>query len=457
MKLTVKNLGAVSHAEIDLDKRLLIFTGENNTGKTYLVYTVYQLYRLEFDIESLAPSLPLDEIVENKANKNYEINLANLVNGKSNYLRNLQKFISNTIQNQLADFFSAPKNAFDKAFIDFDISKNDISKHDISNALHTWNIVTSDFTENGVWVDKSTNTPFMMFNEDIKEDSQIDHIKHIICSIFHTLLFKRTYIFTAEREGINLFNKELLLFRNKAFQKLISEKKQTRELIDFMQTRFDRYPQPIRDALNEQNNYDVSKSKTSDYAHLAKELEDTFLKGDIVLNTEGDVVFKPKNMEKPLDIHLTSSTVKSLSSLIVYLRHTAKKGDSIIIDEPELNLHPDNQRKIARFFGRLINEGFKVLISTHSDYIVRELNNLIMLSHGFATKKSDTLLLLDRYNYNENELIAADKVGVYLFRVGQPVENVVVGDTGFNIATIDEEIRKLNQSSQDIYFTLFDQ
>ena len=120
-------------------------------------------------------------------------------------------------------------------------------------------------------------------------------------------------------------------------------------------------------------------------------------------------------------------------------------------------MHPDNQRKIARFFGRLINEGFKVLISTHSDYIVRELNNLIMLSHGFATKKEETLQLLTRYNYAENELIAADKVGVYLFRVGQPVENVTVEDTGFNIATIDEEIRKLNQSSQDIYFTLFDQ
>jgi hypothetical protein len=248
----------------------------------------------------------------------------------------------------------------------------------------------------------------------------------------------------------------LLLFRNKIFQQLISDRKQTQALLDFTQTRFSRYPIPIQDALDQQSSYDVSKSKTSDYAHLAKELEDTFLKGDIVLNTEGDVVFKPKNMETPLDIHLTSSTVKSLSSLIVYLRHTAKKGDSIIIDEPELNLHPDNQRKIARFFGRLINEGFKVLISTHSDYIVRELNNLIMLSHGFATKKEETQRLLTDYSYHENELIAADKVGVYLFRVGQPVECVSVEDTGFNVATIDEEIRKLNQSSQDIYFTLFD-
>ena len=44
MKLTVKNLGVVSHAEVDLSKDLLIFTGENNTGKTYLAYTVHAIF-----------------------------------------------------------------------------------------------------------------------------------------------------------------------------------------------------------------------------------------------------------------------------------------------------------------------------------------------------------------------------------------------------------------------------
>jgi predicted ATPase len=57
----------------------------------------------------------------------------------------------------------------------------------------------------------------------------------------------------------------------------------------------------------------------------------------------------------------------------------AQEGDFIIIDEPELNLHPDNQRKIARWLVRVVNAGFKVMITTHSDYIIREFNNLIML------------------------------------------------------------------------------
>ena len=456
MKLTVNNLGAVSHAEIDLDKRLLIFTGENNTGKTYLVYTVYFSYIFEFyGYEELPSVFSNNKNITINLNENYKINLLDLMSN-TEYLGSYQKFVSQNMQKQLSDFFSAPKTAFDKTFISLEINEQDISQQAILDFEINTELDSLLLTKKSDSLDAVlTNTKIETYKVLEKDFEQVDYIIYIL--FYHSMHSSRTCIFPAEREGINLFNKELLLFRNKAFQKLISEKKQTKELVDFMQTRFDRYPQPIRDALNGQNNYDVIKSKTSDYAYLAKELEDTFLKGDIVLNTEGDVVFKPQSMDKPLDIHLTSSTVKSLSSLIVYLRHTAKKGDFIIIDEPELNLHPDNQRKIARFFGRLINEGFKVLISTHSDYIVRELNNLIMLSHGFTTKKADTLALLERYNYTENELIAAEKVGVYLFRVGQPVENVVVEDTGFNIATIDEEIRKLNQSSQDIYFTLFDQ
>jgi predicted ATPase len=44
MKLAVKNLGPVSYAEVDLSKDLLIFTGENNSGKTYLAYTVHAIF-----------------------------------------------------------------------------------------------------------------------------------------------------------------------------------------------------------------------------------------------------------------------------------------------------------------------------------------------------------------------------------------------------------------------------
>lgn len=54
----------------------------------------------------------------------------------------------------------------------------------------------------------------------------------------------------------------------------------------------------------------------------------------------------------------------------------AKVGDYLIIDEPELNLHPESQKYLAILLNDLVSKGLKIIISTHSDYLIRELINL---------------------------------------------------------------------------------
>ncbi len=49
----------------------------------------------------------------------------------------------------------------------------------------------------------------------------------------------------------------------------------------------------------------------------------------------------------------------------------------LIIDEPEMNLHPAAQAEITEFLCMLVNAGLYVLITTHSPYIVDHLSNLI--------------------------------------------------------------------------------
>ena len=49
--------------------------------------------------------------------------------------------------------------------------------------------------------------------------------------------------------------------------------------------------------------------------------------------------------------------------LVLYFRHIAQKGDIIMIDEPELNLHPDSQLIVTRLFAKAVNKGFQVLSS----------------------------------------------------------------------------------------------
>jgi ABC-type multidrug transport system ATPase subunit len=81
-----------------------------------------------------------------------------------------------------------------------------------------------------------------------------------------------------------------------------------------------------------------------------------------------------------------------------------------MVDEPELNLHPENQRRIAKLFARLINIGIKVFITTHSDYIIKEINTLIMLNHDQPHLKQ----IAAEEGYRQEELLSANQVKVYI-------------------------------------------
>lgn len=45
-RLGVKNLGPIREAEIDLSKRLIVLTGPNDSGKTWLTWCVYGFLKL---------------------------------------------------------------------------------------------------------------------------------------------------------------------------------------------------------------------------------------------------------------------------------------------------------------------------------------------------------------------------------------------------------------------------
>ncbi|EFC87081.1 hypothetical protein NEIMUCOT_06504 [Neisseria mucosa ATCC 25996] len=122
-----------------------------------------------------------------------------------------------------------------------------------------------------------------------------------------------------------------------------------------------------------------------------------------------------------------------------------------MLDEPELNLHPSNQRVIARIVTKLVNAGINVILSTHSDYFVREINSLVMLSdeQGDPSTKSE---LMTKYSISEDCVINKDKIGAYLFKDNN-VKPMEITNEGIIATTFDEEINLLNESSDDIYYS----
>ncbi len=119
-----------------------------------------------------------------------------------------------------------------------------------------------------------------------------------------------------------------------------------------------------------------------------------------------------------------------------------------MIDEPELHIHPENQTEMARLLARLVNAGLRVVFSTHSDYIVRELNSLIMLHQQGAED------LMKEHRYEAGEILDPEKVGAYLFdnQTISPLE--IFKEDGIYATTFDKVIAKQEKSNDDIYYTM---
>lgn len=56
----------------------------------------------------------------------------------------------------------------------------------------------------------------------------------------------------------------------------------------------------------------------------------------------------------------------------------ADKGDLVIIENPELHLHPKAQSALMYFLARLVSTGVQVIIETHSDHIVNGLRKAVV-------------------------------------------------------------------------------
>ena len=106
---------------------------------------------------------------------------------------------------------------------------------------------------------------------------------------------------------------------------------------------------------------------------------------------------------------------------------------------------------MARIVASLVNSGINVILSTHSDYFIREINSLIMLSDDQGDQSLKSKLMTD-YSISDNHLINKDKIGAYLF-TNDIVELMEITKEGIIATTFDEEINSLNESSDDIYYS----
>ena len=159
--------------------------------------------------------------------------------------------------------------------------------------------------------------------------------------------------------------------------------------------------------------------------------------------------YRPKGWKIDLPLMRASSMVSELAPVVLYLRHLVRSGDVLIIEEPESHLHPAMQAAFARELARLVGAGIHVVMTTHSEWFLEQIGNLVRLS-TLSEKKRDGIKGAD-------VALHSDDVGAWLFKPseehkGSVVEEVVLDpDTGLYSTDYDAVSEALYNDSAAIF------
>ncbi|NCR59309.1 MAG: ATP-binding protein [Microcystis aeruginosa LL13-06] len=406
MKVKIKNLGILKQAEFSLGD-LTIICGGNNTGKTYATYSLfgflYTWRRLlmlpKFGLKEKIDQLLSDGVISLDLQEYVQQCESILTTGCQRYVR------------QIPEVFAANEERFKNVDFQIELNFDNIQfkkKYERKISTATLEIISISKPENNPYLsitllrEKSNINLLVNVLEEIIDNS----IKDIIFSQF----FPRPFIASAERTGAAIFRKELNFARNRLLEEISKNSNfNPRELLFNVSQD---YALPVKENVDFTRQIETIVKKTSFIAENHPSILEDFadiIGGQYMITSNDELYYIPKGKKLRLSMDESSSAVRSLLDIGFYLRHEARIGDLLMVDEPELNLHPENQRRIAKLFARLINIGIKVFITTHSDYIIKEINTLIMLNHDQPHLKQ----IAAEEGYRQEELLSADQVKVY--------------------------------------------
>ncbi len=135
------------------------------------------------------------------------------------------------------------------------------------------------------------------------------------------------------------------------------------------------------------------------------------------LEVEDNQTYLRLSPDSRIPISAAASSVKELAILLRLLQSTNKlEGYSILFEEPEAHIHPKNQNLVADLIARCFNRGMMFQITTHSDFILSRLNQLIRLGNMRRDHPERFKQFCKENKQNENLYLDNARIGAYYFK-----------------------------------------
>lgn len=167
--------------------------------------------------------------------------------------------------------------------------------------------------------------------------------------------------------------------------------------------------------LNDMTGLNRIKPRPDTASEIVLKLFRTILEGEV--NKEETTYIYTTN-DASMPVSAAAASIREIAPLQILAKKQDVSRCAILVEEPEAHLHPLKQRMMADIIGALSHNGAIMQITTHSDYFLRRLNELIMFAKAKKTTDDPDKLrtLSEKVNIVEDMSIDESIIGAYLLR-----------------------------------------
>ena len=467
VSIAVENFGPIENGKVDL-RPLTIFVGASNTGKTYFSVLIYGLHKklegfsripvvrrqfdrlveqvIEFllgnvgnsDRERAAVSTAMEGFGDTLGERNQPFMFSDLPEwvrreakdtllGTDGAVVDLVRELRRCFDLSSASGLVRAREGIDRAKVSLSVSEETRNLWNFDAAISESGLVVEGEIEDMVLV--PAREPNSEIDSRLKQLGAYFEAGHFLKAIpaLPDLLVpagKRAHYLPAARSGImqsyRAIASAIMARATRPGLEHVSELPTFSGLLaDFMER--------LIDHKGHQDGFRREPRRSEIIEMIAAELEGGTLGGEIVaqgqsLGGSPEFLYRPPNTTQSIGFGHASSMVTELAPMVLFLRNGMGVGDTLIVEEPEAHLHPAAQTEIAYTLARLVNAGVRVVVTTHSDWLLKEFGNL--MREGELNEKTGSSV--DKSSAQTQ--LRPEDVGVWLFRKGE-------GDGG---STVDE-------------------
>lgn len=368
MQLKVSNVGKIGETSIEIDG-ITIIAGENNTGKSTIGKTLFSIFNSMNNMDE-----KIEQERKNRISHILTMLLQNrYLNKTTNYTSYRRKYtilvkkLTDNIVEQLSDGANNIDNFLrsqisESAFFENQTDMEEFVEECVRRIEPIINVP-----------DKKVMTEVINRYFNSVFENQISPLREEGLESTIELLIKGKRIFYAFKENtcvdwnseINVLHEAFCIdnpFVIDGMSGFYARPKTTEShLLNFLCKENEDIFDGIFDAV-------MAKDKLQEIYGILGEV----IEGDIEENQDGEYCFRSKKFIKPLNVKNLSTGLKSFALIKRLLENgSIKEKDVLILDEPEIHVHPQWQLLYAKLIVLLQKEfDLSLVITTHSPYFL---------------------------------------------------------------------------------------